>query len=340
MQYAGGDNATHFEFWEKHFPGKEIPNYSETCSNCKESIRDNFFLQDQQGSFSVIGECCLPSFLQIDTFAEGMYKDRYFSDILRYDPGYFLYLETLSTDDKVIQAAVSYLQVHREQIPPHFSSGKYRGRSYESVIAENTGYFSWIQKEKENDPNYTEAIEWFKRREKVTSDIFTSGKYIGVPFEKVFSENPGYFKWLKTNGKMSVAVEWYTRNHAPSTEEEEKKIPLPVLEKENLPEGALNFGKHMGKTIEEIWIEDKPYLNFIVKKLDYKSSRRFLIENTCDFLLQKMGKGDGTFSTGKYKGKTYEQVLEENESYFTWIRDAYTGKGEDFIRAWIWYLRR
>src|SRR5438105_1434449 len=112
QQYAGGDNGTHFDFWEKHYPNQEIPLYSSTCRRCNQSIRDNFFLRDDCGNFSIVGECCVQEFIQITSFTGGKYAGMSFEAVFRRDPGYMLRLEKVENKDDTLEAAIKYLNTH------------------------------------------------------------------------------------------------------------------------------------------------------------------------------------------------------------------------------------
>jgi uncharacterized protein (DUF3820 family) len=99
------------------------------------------------------------------------------------------------------------------------------------------------------------------------------------------------------------------------------------------PDYVLQFGKYKGKTLADIYKEDKQYLSYLVKadhyfRIDFTALMG--INSTNDEALQKLENEiaitpKNIIKFGKYKGKTYESIFHEDPQYIKWfMQNNYT----------------
>lgn len=133
-----------------------------------------------------------------------------------------------------------------------------------------------------------------KDNEKNHGQVFRTGKYKGKTFDEVFESDKLYLKWLSTkaepNGLMmgdQRALIYYLVNKELSKHEggelekyrdlsdhELIECLIPHEEKvkkleEYVGKIKFKFGKHKGKTIEDVLKEDSTYLQYLLKKNKY-----------------------------------------------------------------------
>lgn len=77
-----------------------------------------------------------------------------------------------------------------------------------------------------------------------------------------------------------------------------------------LAKEVLTFGKHKGKTIDEIRRTNPDYLYYLHDSEFYNKSLPKLDQPVLSF--------------GKYKGKTYKSVAAEDPHYFLWLKKSAT----------------
>ncbi|GMF33847.1 unnamed protein product [Phytophthora lilii] len=90
---------------------------------------------------------------------------------------------------------------------------------------------------------------------------------------------------------------------------------------------TLTFGKHRGKTIQEIYESDSGYCRWL-------SNQKGLIEDDSEvgkFLTEKFGNDDGSFlmTWGKYRNKTIKQIQVLDPNYLEWLSK------NDFVKTKI-----
>lgn len=133
-----------------------------------------------------------------------------------------------------------------------------------------------------------------KDNEKNHDQKFRTGKYKGKTFDEVFESDKLYLKWLSTkadpNGLMlgdqraliSYLVNKELSKHEGGELEKYRDLSdaelieclIPHEEKvkkldEYVGKIKFKFGKHKGKSIEEVYKEDSSYLQFLLKKNKY-----------------------------------------------------------------------
>jgi len=326
-----------------------------SCGDGKHSREDHIFISCGDGKHKETKELQTQNFDPKTHFDDGKFKGISFKSVFENDPGYMQWLSTKNAENygetKSFHNSVQYYLEHLDQIKPFFKRGKYKGRTFESVKTENCQYFKWLTENKSNDPDYKGPIEWYS---KIQQKTFIKGVHSGKTFDEVFENNPNYFDFLikkedELGENFKNAIEWFKNKSllSPSkiTSSSPPKLksssPPKIFFSQNFDENMFSFGKHKGKTIENVWDEDQKYFKFLAQKgtspnnetLSGKFAKRLLI-----YYQEKLGKGDGNFTTGKYKNKTYEDILEENPDYFDFLKNNYRGEGEDMLRGLLWFL--
>lgn len=78
------------------------------------------------------------------------------------------------------------------------------------------------------------------------------------------------------------------------------------------------FGKHKGKLLQQLALEDRASLNYMLDKFDLDEdilySINYYLDQTKDEVVVKI-------AFGKYKGKTPRELLEIDRDYLIWLRD-------------------
>lgn len=281
-------------------------------------------------------------------FDEGSRKGISFVDVFNNEPGYMRYISTKPAEGKCFRNAIRYYQEHISEVKPFFEYGKYRGRTFDNVYKENPGYFIYLQTKESSNPRYTSALEWYgqnKKDSEALENLVPIGKWKGSTFDEVFDKSPDYLSWVvknitDENSPLYPFAKWISENHSelksPSRgNSNQNKTPVHVTDG-----SVANYGKHNGKTVEEIWKEDPDYFRFISRKGSLNGDSELFNRRAIDFYFNKMGweiTDLSEFDGGKYSGKTFHDVHSENEDYFDWITSSYTGKSDTMIKAAIWF---
>lgn len=138
-----------------------------------------------------------------------------------------------------------------------------KGREVTDFVIEGDGFYEWINAEK---PEERETIPWkfFGQQDDVSkaygsaltySERYFLLKFFGVPTDEDDADAKDPAPKQPNNN--------YSNQHKPNNKPKED-LPLPT----NATEGAeivLTFGKHGGKTLREIFKENKGYLEWLVK---------------------------------------------------------------------------
>lgn len=365
--YIGGDDGKHFDFWNKLYPNQEIPEYSQLCSECNEVIDCNIFIENDKGERRVIGICCSSKYLPKSTslslppkitiedvqtlsqeekiqtsthFDDGKYKGFSFESVFQNDPGYLEYLSSKPSEvGSAIHNASLYFLEHKDQVKPFFRFGKYRGMTFERVKEINPGYYSFLLKNESSNERYSEAINWYKSiPHEPTLPI---GKWKNTTYTEVASKDPDYMKWVirnitDSNSPLHPFCLWIKQNYPHiSTSPPRKTVVTPLKD-----EGIINYGKHMGKTLQQIWDEDEDYFIYLARKSSLFGSHATFNREAINFFIEKRGykiNDQLTIGTGKHKGKTVLDVANENPDFFEWLQDGCRSKDESLLQAAIWW---
>jgi broad specificity phosphatase PhoE len=281
-------------------------------------------------------------------FDEGSRKGISFEDVFNNEPGYMQYISTKPAEAKCFRNAIRYYQEHISDVKPFFEYGKYRGRTFENVYKENPGYFTYLQTKESSNPRYSSALEWYSQNKGETEtpeNVVPIGKWKGSTFDEVFDKAPDYLSWVVKNitdekSPLYSLAKWVSENHgelkSPSKgNTTQQKTPVQATDG-----SVANYGKHNGKTVEEIWNEDPDYFRFISRKGNLNGNSEAFNRKAIDFYINKMGweiTDSSEFDGGKYSGRTFHDVHSENEDYYDWITSSYTGKSDSMIKAAIWF---
>ncbi|MGI8216712.1 ERF family protein [Bacillus cereus] len=138
-----------------------------------------------------------------------------------------------------------------------------KGKDTTDFVIEGDGFYEWINAEK---PEERETIPWkfFGQQDDISkaygsaltySERYFLLKFFGVPTDEDDADAKDPAPKQPNNN--------YNNQHKPNNKQKED-LPLPT----NATEGAeivLTFGKHEGKTLREIFKENKGYLEWLVK---------------------------------------------------------------------------
>jgi len=80
----------------------------------------------------------------------------------------------------------------------------------------------------------------------------------------------------------------------------------------------MTFGKHKGKTFEEIALNDRNSLQYMIDTFDLDADLRYTMEN---IMQQTRSQIKVTIPFAKYRGETPEEVAAKDPGFLKWIRD-------------------
>ena len=113
--------------------------------------------------------------------------------------------------------------------------------------------------------------------------------------------------------------------------------PPPIDPNEDLGTTTMPFGKHKGKTFDELAQEIPSYLEWARDKMTNEIGdliRRY-IEKNPDVIPVV---GDYCLPFGKHSGRTlYELEADDEASYITWLAENTTGMSRDKAREFLGY---
>ena len=137
--------------------------------------------------------------------------------------------------------------------------------------------------------------------------IIPVGRYKGKLFSEVLREDPSYCTWVKSmEDGIDVGL-----------------MDFQTYLKEQDFVGVLSCGgKHNGKTYEEVMIEDPSYCAWVMGMSEEQRSKASVsIIRFRKFLGSKGFKSEEIVPSGKYEGKTFEEVMTEDPLYCAWVMD-------------------
>lgn len=105
-----------------------------------------------------------------------------------------------------------------------------------------------------------------------------------------------------------------------STQTMIEKCSAPIL-LEYMP-----FGKHRGKPIEEIALNQRNDIDYMLKNFDLDEDVKHSLEHYIEFTREQVVISLGF---GKHKGKTPAEILETDRGYLEWLRDKADNVSEE-----------
>eukprot|EP00971_Amphidinium_carterae_P330541 6463640-Amphidinium_carterae.1 len=246
---------------------------------------------------------------------------------------------------------------------PHVQSevltfGKHRGKTFEVVLAEEPSYASFVRRTVESAGSTNEQMLRFAAYLNAQDgldpcgapspfEVLTFGKYKGRSFEAVTAEDPSYTGYVRrtaveegcSNQQMKRFAQFLKILDAQQTSASSQGDPQPPLYASEPSSWRLTMGKHKGKTISEVYDEDKSYCKWAVKQWRDGASYG-LITHLAEYAEAQdaaqaaapaqTGCASAAASTttssahrevsfGKHKGKTYQSVYSEDAPYCDWI---------------------
>jgi len=175
--------------------------------------------------------------------------------------------------------------------------GKHRGMTFEECFREHPDYGEWLLRQPES-PKTTGFRNYIATNKASTSKSHTSappakleqsaqwsaagqavvtfGKYKGKSFEEVSQLDPKYCQWVVESSQKPDAKD-FTKVFAAYLQQGSSDVPKPAPPVQNSPRaapsggssssgGTISFGKHKGKSFEEVCQTDVPYGQWMVKQ--------------------------------------------------------------------------
>jgi uncharacterized protein (DUF3820 family) len=108
--------------------------------------------------------------------------------------------------------------------------------------------------------------------------IIPLGKHKGEKLIDIFNTDPSYFSWLETSDVKSSITEMCEKIRQANP----NQAPPPPPSEEDMY--VLTFGKHRGKTLDQIYDENPRYIEWIAENLNdtnpwKEKARVYLVEN-------------------------------------------------------------
>jgi len=208
--------------------------------------------------------------------------------------------------------------------------GKYIGKTYEEVLHEYPYYCTWMQQTDahrvdENSLAVCAFLAWLSTQD--VAEVILSGsckldfgKHAGETFEDVLRTDPFYCHFIiDVPGHESVAclndfADWLADQEIPEAPE---------------ANGAtlVGFGKYNDKTYEEVLHDDPDYCIYLQQQAEgSKASGSWSTFKSFMWWLARLPEDDqpqcsaeGRVLFGKYRGETFENVLEQDPAYCGFI---------------------
>jgi len=264
----------------------------------------------------------------------GIHKGKTYEEVLLSDAEYCRYmLGEIDVDGNSGLAA--FLEWLRDQeIPsspqmPVASSilrfGQHKGKTYEEVLQSDPDYCRYMLGDIEADCNSPRAafIEWLHDQPipsspqmpmPAGSSVLLLGHYYGKTYEEVLQLDPEYCRYMldeiqaDRNSPMAAFGVWLRDQEMPSSPQ--------------MPAGSsvLRFGDHRGKTYEKVLHLDPEYCRHMLGEI--QADRNSPLAAFGVWLhgqeipsSSQIPESSSVLHFGKYKGKTYEEVLQSDPNY-------------------------
>lgn len=263
----------------------------------------------------------------------GKHRDSTYADVLADDPEYCQWILGETTTGEAscgVMEFAEYIQRAQPDLRPRsvsvsnsavdtVSVGKYMGKPYSEVVMEDPDYCQYILECEDPGQGIMPFYEWLQSNKDVleqakemqnggAAGTVKFGRYSGRTFEEVLKEDPDYCQWvLKMEDpgvRMIAFIKW--------------------LETQDMPKTSIvTFGKYSGMAFEEVLKEDPHYCQWLLTEVAEPGSRTGpFVEwlQTQDMAAIAKAAGE-TMDFGKYKGRSYEEVHQEDLDYCQWVVD-------------------
>jgi len=178
------------------------------------------------------------------------------------------------------------------------------------------------------------------------------GKHKGKTYEDVMKNEPTYTNWLRgqdrDKGPLAPFIVHLNENQG---------AQVGGQSAGDLGKEELKFGKHKGKTFEAILAEDPSYASFVRRAVKDEGSGNRQMQRFADFLAAQqvspaatstpersspsaLGTASWTLKLGKHKGKSFQEVYEEDQKYCAWaIQTAASGEAKGSLGSFAEYVK-
>lgn len=118
--------------------------------------------------------------------------------------------------------------------------------------------------------------------------MLASGKHAGKTLRQIWKEDPGYIRWMATSlhapGGWSDQAKEFLRRHHP---EALQSRPSTQDRRNGKKPFTMGFGKHKGKTLEQIAQEDPDYIRWLAENYQPKDGYGRAIQRKAQSLLRQ-----------------------------------------------------
>ncbi|CAE8623786.1 unnamed protein product [Polarella glacialis] len=209
--------------------------------------------------------------------------------------------------------------------------GKHKGKTFEEILANEPDYCRWILSLAPGEAGPLEGIQVFLLESQKefgavegpqAKPPFKSGKRRGQTHDiKVVADDPDY--------------------GVPQSGPEASGSVVPHVTKRQTQKGALasklagkppqavtfSFGKHRGRTFKDVLSDDPEYCEWVLESTPgdgpLADLQAFLLEKkelySAALAAQKPQGGNAKLQCGKYRGKTFQNVLVDDPKYCEWV---------------------
>eukprot|EP00445_Apocalathium_hangoei_P082407 CAMPEP_0204184184 /NCGR_PEP_ID=MMETSP0361-20130328/54239_1 /ASSEMBLY_ACC=CAM_ASM_000343 /TAXON_ID=268821 /ORGANISM="Scrippsiella Hangoei, Strain SHTV-5" /LENGTH=435 /DNA_ID=CAMNT_0051144189 /DNA_START=118 /DNA_END=1425 /DNA_ORIENTATION=+ len=217
----------------------------------------------------------------------------------------------------------------------YVSFGQHKDLTYEQVFSQDPGFCQWVVDTAASGkalPALLQLAAWLQgqglqSRRSPAKDLSTPtgssklccGTYSGKTFVEVLEIDPEYCDYI-------------LKAEIPDTESEQARTFVAFAKwlktQVRLPSASgstgtaiLSFGKHNGKSYEDVLREDPLYCRWAVSPEGARISMPALLE------FSRWVRGQAILDTGKHNGKSYEKVLRDDPQYCRWVVSQDKGLG-------------
>mmetsp|Transcript_9993 Transcript_9993/g.21989 ORF Transcript_9993/g.21989 Transcript_9993/m.21989 type:complete len:378 (+) Transcript_9993:77-1210(+) len=206
--------------------------------------------------------------------------------------------------------------------------GKHRGRTFREVLYEDPKYCSWAMKNYESTletmtPDLLVFLEWVKERWDRKGPVLHFGKHKGCHLSDVLEKDPSYLTWLLARNEQKKSE---------PQEESEAGLRLAlesycrwIQEHWDVPP-YLTKGRFAGVSFEQVFKDSPDYCRWVLSRPDLHEDDNHL-KDFATWLAnheEREKLNSPHLTTGKYRGVSFEDILEKDKNYCRWALKSYS----------------
>jgi hypothetical protein len=200
-------------------------------------------------------------------------------------------------------------------------------------------FIKWFKMAYRKDLLPCSSLPYYVRVRKVRFPD-TDAKFPGKTVQSVWEKNPEYFSTINQSDPNYIAIISLYGS----------KIKREVVFPKTIR------SKKAGLSFDEVGRTDPSYFEWIVssfsgKEKAYLDAADWWLENRDKYLAQaeveheenlvvassEQIPSDTVYTSGKYKGKSFQAIFDTNPGYYRWLCKDYRGRNPEFLKAIAWY---